>query len=184
MTEKLIKIQNQLKAPKGQYNKFGNYAYRNLEDILEAVKPLLYAQGLTLTMSDEVIEVAGLPVIKAIAILSDGENEIVRTAVAGVDVNQKGMAIAQAFGSSSSYARKYLLNGIFLIDDTKDDDATNKHGKTAPASPKVKETLTANSAAYLKVIQAIKDGYDMKAVEEKYNVSTEVKKSIAEALAK
>ena len=66
MTEKLIKIQNQLKAPKGQYNKFGNYAYRNLEDILEAVKPLLYAQGIELTMSDEVIEVAGLPVIKAL----------------------------------------------------------------------------------------------------------------------
>ena len=140
MLTKLIKIQNQLKAPKGQYNKFGNYAYRNLEDILEAVKPLLYAQGLTLTMSDEVIEVAGLPVIKAIAILSDGESEIVRTAVAGVDVNQKGMAIAQAFGSSSSYARKYLLNGIFLIDDTKDDDATNKHGKTTPSAPKGKET--------------------------------------------
>ena len=184
MTRKLIEIQNQLKSPKGQFNKFGNYAYRNLEDILEAVKPLLYAQGLTLTMSDEVIEVAGLPVIKAIAILSDGENEIVRTAVAGVDVNQKGMAIAQAFGSSSSYARKYLLNGIFLIDDTKDDDATNKHGKTAPSAPKSKETLTANSSAYLNVVQAIKDGYEMSQVEEKYNVSAEVKKSIAVALAK
>lgn len=184
MIEKLIKIQNELKAPKGQYNKFGNYAYRNLEDILESVKPLLYAQGLSLTLSDEVIEVAGLPVIKAIAVLSDGENEIVRTAVAGVDVNQKGMAIAQAFGSSSSYARKYLLNGIFLIDDTKDDDATNKHGKTSPQPAKAKETLTVNSSAYLKVIQAIKDGYDMKAVEDKYSVSSEVKKAIAEALAK
>lgn len=133
----LINVQSQLKAPKGQYNSFGKYSYRNAEDILEAVKPLLAENGLTMTISDEVIGDGfdgNMLIIKATATISDGENSLSVSACAGIDPNRKGMDIAQSFGSSSSYARKYAMSGLLLIDDTKDADATNTHGKDAPAS--------------------------------------------------
>jgi len=136
--KKLTLIQNELKAPKNQYNSFGKYKYRSCEDILEAVKPLLKKHDCTLTITDEVKEVGGMVFIEAIATLKTPNqmgNEILSTSVkaqAGIDPNRKGMDIAQSFGSSSSYARKYALNGLFLIDDTKDADATNTHGKETP----------------------------------------------------
>lgn len=132
--DRVIAVQQSLKAPKSQYNSFGKYSYRNQEDILEAVKPLLAANGLTLTISDSVAELVGVAVITATATLSDGTDSMSVSAQAGVDLNRKGMDIAQSFGASSSYARKYALNGLFLIDDTKDADATNNHGKAAPAA--------------------------------------------------
>tara|TARA_R100000951_G_scaffold43080_1_gene36239 strand:- start:5260 stop:5802 length:543 start_codon:yes stop_codon:yes gene_type:complete len=125
----LQKIQAELKAPKNQRNNFGKYNYRSCEDILEAVKPLLDKQKCTLTISDEIKEVGGITFVEAVAIISDGENQVHVKAQAGIDINRKGMDIAQSFGSSSSYARKYALNGLFLIDDTKDADATNTHDK-------------------------------------------------------
>ncbi len=126
--KELILIQSELKAPKNQFNAFGKYKYRNCEDILEAVKPLLLKYGCTLTIDDEVKEVGGLVFIEATAsIQKDLEGRTVR-AQAGIDPNRKGMDIAQSYGSSSSYARKYALNGLFLIDDTKDPDSTNDHG--------------------------------------------------------
>ena len=128
--EKLVDIQGRLKAPKNQRNNFGNYNYRSCEDILEAVKPLLVEHKLALTISD-FIENQGALFVSATAKLSDGSETIMVNAQAGIDINKKGMDIAQSFGSSSSYARKYALNGLFLIDDTKDSDATNTHGKTA-----------------------------------------------------
>ena len=134
--EKLIKIQSELKAPKNQRNNFGKYNYRSCEDILEAVKPLLTKYKCTLTVSDEVREVCGLVFVEATAIISDGENQVHVKAQAGIDANRKGMDIAQSFGSSSSYARKYALNGLFLIDDTEDADATNTHGKSEKPIPK------------------------------------------------
>ena len=127
--KKLTEIQNELKAPKNQYNAFGKYKYRSCEDILEAVKPLLKKHGCTLTITDEVKEVGGMVFVNAYAEFSDGESGVQVEAQAGIDPNRKGMDIAQSFGSSSSYARKYALNGLFLIDDTKDADATNNHGK-------------------------------------------------------
>ena len=129
--EKLIKIQNELKAPKNQFNKFGNYKYRSCEDILEALKPLLFANNCTLTITDEVKTISTYMYLEATASLYDDEKNISIScrASAGIDVNQKGMSIAQCFGSSSSYARKYALNGLFLIDDTKDDDFLNTHDK-------------------------------------------------------
>ena len=130
---KVTAVQQALKAPKSQYNSFGKYSYRNQEDILEAVKPLLAANGLVLTISDSVEELVGVAIITATATLTDGDESVSVTAQAGVDLNRKGMDIAQSFGASSSYARKYALNGLFLIDDTKDADATNTHGKPAPA---------------------------------------------------
>lgn len=123
--EKIIQIQNKLKAPKSQYNGFGKYNYRNCEDILEAVKPLLKEYGLLLTLSDSVKEIASILFVEATVLISDGKNELIVSASAGIDINKKGMDTSQTFGASSSYARKYALNGAFLIDDTKDSDATS-----------------------------------------------------------
>jgi hypothetical protein len=126
--KELIAIQAELKAPKNQFNAFGKYKYRSVEDILEALKPLLLKYECTLTIEDEVKEVGGIVFIESTAaIQKDMEGRAV-TAQAGIDVNRKGMDVAQSFGSSSSYARKYALNGLFLIDDTKDPDSTNDHG--------------------------------------------------------
>lgn len=130
----LVQVQSQLKAPKNQRNNFGKYNYRSAEDILEAVKPLLSANGLSMTISDSVEELGGMVVITSSVVVTDGTDSVTASAQAGVDPNRKGMDIAQSFGSSSSYARKYAMNGMFLIDDTKDADATNTHGKSAPAA--------------------------------------------------
>lgn len=127
--ERLIHIQGELKAPKSQENKFGGYKYRSCEDILEAVKPLLKKEKVTLTISDDIIEVGGRVYVKATASLSDGEDTISTSAFAREAETKKGMDDSQITGSASSYARKYALNGLFAIDDTKDADATNTHGK-------------------------------------------------------
>lgn len=125
--KELIQIQSELKAPKSQFNSFGKYNYRSCEDILEALKPLLLKYGCVLTIDDEVKEIAGIPFIESTALIQKG-NEIKSVkAQAGIDPDRKGMDIAQCFGASSSYARKYALNGLFLIDDTKDPDSTNDH---------------------------------------------------------
>jgi hypothetical protein len=122
MTGKLLKIQEKLKAPKGQKNTFGNYRYRSCEDILEAVKPLLVKEGLTLTLSDDIVHMGGRNYIQAKASITDGEKEISVTAYAREADSRKGMDDSQITGATSSYARKYALNGLFLIDDTKDAD--------------------------------------------------------------
>lgn len=136
LTTALVAIQSELKAPKNQRNNFGKYNYRSAEDILEAVKPLLSKHKLSMTINDEVMEVGGITFINSTVIVTDGDSSVYASAQAGVDINRKGMDIAQSFGSSSSYARKYAMNGMFLIDDTKDADATNTHGKGAPLSTK------------------------------------------------
>ena len=128
--EKLLEVQGHLKAPKNQRNNFGKYNYRSCEDILEALKPHLLSVEASLMITDETVEIAGIPVINARAVFFDNDGKVEVTAQAGIDPNRKGMDIAQSFGSSSSYARKYALNGLFLIDDTKDSDATNTHDKS------------------------------------------------------
>jgi len=130
--DKLLQVQSLLKAPKNQRNNFGKYNYRSCEDILEAVKPLLVQVDASIMITDTVTEVAGIPLVEARAVFFDNEGKVEVTAQAGIDPNRKGMDIAQSFGSSSSYARKYALNGLLLIDDTKDADATNNHDKSAP----------------------------------------------------
>jgi hypothetical protein len=129
--QKLQGIQSSLKAPKGQTNKFGGYRYRSAEDILEAVKPLLGEWGCSLVIQDDVVEVGGRVYVKATASLADNDTELAisATAFAREAEVKKGMDDAQITGSASSYARKYALNGLFAIDDTKDPDATNTHGK-------------------------------------------------------
>lgn len=119
--KKLWLIQQQLKAPKSQRNSYGGYNYRSAEDILEAVKPLL--EGITLTLNDEVVLIGDRYYIKATAILSDGEDEITASAFAREEKEQKGMSAGQLTGATSSYARKYCLNGMFCIDDAKDLDS-------------------------------------------------------------
>lgn len=145
--EKLLKAQVELKAPKGQYNSFGKYKYRSCEDILEALKPVLDKLKLTLFISDEIVEVGGSyklekkdetvetvgrKYVKATITLVniDKPDEIIETsALAREEETKKGMDGSQITGASSSYARKYALNGMFMIDDTKDSDSTNTHGK-------------------------------------------------------
>ena len=134
--KELLNIQSELKAPKSQYNSFGKYKYRNCEDVLEALKPLLKKNKCTLYISDNILEVGGLIFVEAIAtIKNEKDQEVAVSAQAGINPNRKGMDIAQSFGSSSSYARKYALNGLFLIDDTKDPD-------TEAPQPKQKEKVT------------------------------------------
>jgi len=171
--EKLRKIQAELKAPKNQRNNFGKYNYRSCEDILEAVKPLLDKHKCTLTISDEIKEVGSLVYVEAIAFISDGTDSVHVKAQAGIDPNRKGMDIAQSFGSSSSYARKYALNGLFLIDDTKDADSTNTHGKGANTTEKI--WLNKGTAEFKKVHTYLKGGGNISKVEEKYRISKEVK---------
>ena len=125
--KQLIEIQNELKAPKNQFNSFGKYKYRSQEDILEALKPLLKKHGCSLTISDEIKQAGSIVYVEATATIITADEIVKVNAQAGIDPNRKGMDIAQCFGSSSSYARKYALNGLFLIDDTKDADSTNTH---------------------------------------------------------
>lgn len=123
--EKLKIIQTKLKAPKGQYNKFGNYNYRSLEDITEAVKPLLDEVGATLIISDEIVLIGDRYYVKATAELWDIKEQsvIIVRAFARESEVTKGMSDSQVTGATSSYARKYALNGLFAIDDTKDADS-------------------------------------------------------------
>lgn len=144
--KELIAIQSELKAPKNQFNAFGKYKYRSCEDILEALKPLLLKYECTLIIEDQVKEVAGIVFIESrVTIQKDMEGRAV-TAQAGIDINRKGMDVAQCFGASSSYSRKYALNGLFLIDDSAlDPDATNDHTTKAP----VKVAPTEEQFAYI-----------------------------------
>ena len=170
--EKLNKIQAELKAPKNQRNSFGKYNYRSCEDILESVKPLLSKYNCTLTVSDEIKQAGDIMYVEAVAIISDGENQVHTKAQAGIDINRKGMDIAQSFGSSSSYARKYALNGLFLIDDTKDADATNDHSTKAVTE---KKWLNKDTPEFNKAQVYLKGGGSISNIESKYKISNEVK---------
>lgn len=139
--EKLNKIQTELKAPKGQYNSFGKYKYRSCEDILEAIKPFLTETKTVLTINDEIVFIGNRFYVKATAVLADCENEnsfIHNTAFAREDDSKKGMDGSQITGASSSYARKYALNGLFAIDDTNDAD-TDENAKQQGNSTRTQE---------------------------------------------
>lgn len=143
--EKLANVQSALKAPKGQYNSFGKYKYRSCEDIVESVKPLLKQNGLLLTLNDELVLVGDRFYVKATASVWDTADgsRIMVTAYAREEETKKGMDGSQVTGASSSYARKYALNGILAIDDTKDSDSTNigDHHEQPKEQPKAKNTL-------------------------------------------
>jgi len=135
--EKMVDIQTNLKVPKGQINKFGNYKYRSSEDILEEVKPLLKKHDLTLKVDEELIEISDLVCIRTTVTITDRADEkMSAVAYVGVDPNRKGMDIGQSFGASSSYAKKYALGNLFLLDDTKDLDAIDNKATQSKPSPK------------------------------------------------
>lgn len=144
--EKLLQIQSELKAPKGQYNAFGGYKYRNAEDILEAVKPLLKKTKCIVIASDEIVHIGDRYYVKATVSLIDTESDMSMstTAFAREEEAKKGMDGSQITGASSSYARKYALNGLFAIDDNKDSDTTNNHseGKTNGFTDKINKAKT------------------------------------------
>lgn len=143
--KELINIQSELKAPKSQFNRFGNYKYRKAEDILEAVKPLLKREVCTLTITDEIIQVGNRIYVKAIATLKNSQGEVEQTTgFAREEETKKGMDPSQITGASSSYARKSALNGLFAIDDNQDSDTTNvgtqASGSVAAAAPQPQKT--------------------------------------------
>jgi len=129
LIKKIQKIQGELKAPKNQVNAFGRYKYRSCEDILEAIKPLLSQHGLALFMTDEIVQIGERYYVKATAQITDGKATVESSAYAREPQNKKGADESQITGAASSYSRKYCLSGMFCIDDTKDADATNDHGK-------------------------------------------------------
>jgi hypothetical protein len=172
LNEKLATIQTELKAKKSRFNSFGRYNYRSAEDILEAVKPFLLKLKVSVTINEEIISVDTLPMMNSQATISDGKDAIHANAIVGVDLNQKGMNVPQQFGSASSYGKKYALGNLFLIDDTADSDATNKHSTT---SKKTKSTLTSEKdPAFPKAVDFIKKGGKLETIKAKYDLSKEI----------
>ena len=171
INEKLATIQTKFKSKKSRFNSFGKYYFRSAEDILEATKPYLLELGVSVTINEELIASDPMPILQTSATVSDGKDNIVATALVGVDLNQKGMQVPQQFGSASSYGKKYALGNLFLIDDTQDSDAVNTHGK----APKAKNTLTSKSdPAFAKAKDYIKAGGKLTAIKAKYALSKEV----------
>ena len=155
----LIAIQSELKAPKSQFNNFGKYSYRSAEDILEALKPLLKKYGCYLTITETTQEIAGYLVLNSKVSISDGETNMSVEAQAGINPERKGMDIAQSFGSSSSYAKKYALGNLFLLDDTKDADS-NKVNEPITKKEKLDEVK------FKAMLKALEEG-KVEAVKEK-----------------
>ena len=173
LNQKLAIVQTKLKTKKTSYNAFGKYYFRKAEDILEAVKPFLLEQGVSVTINEEIIATDPVPTLQTTATISDGENAISATAVVGVDLNQKGMQTAQQFGAASSYGKKYALGNLFLIDDTQDSDATNDHGKKSNVVNKLKEKAkpVMNIDQLDKACQYLKSGGDINAIKSKYKLT-------------
>ena len=178
LNQKLAIVQTKLKTKKTSYNAFGKYYFRKAEDILEAVKPFLLEQGVSVTINEEIIATDPVPTLQSTATISDGENAIHATAVVGVDLNQKGMQTAQQFGAASSYGKKYALGNLFLIDDTQDADGSNDHGKKSKVITKIKEAAkpTITNTQMKKAEEYILAGGDMNAIDNKYKLTLEQRK--------
>ena len=177
LNQKLAVIQTKLKAKKSSYNSFGKYYFRKAEDILEAIKPFLIEHGVTVTINEELIMTDPVPTMKSTATISDGENAIHATALVGVDLNQKGMQTSQQFGAASTYGKKYALGNLFLIDDTEDADATNKHGKAQQVAQKAKTTIT--NEQMKKAVEFVKGGGSVEAIKKKYELTQAQIKQLA-----
>ena len=175
LNKKLSVIQTELKAKKSSYNSFGKYYFRKAEDILEAVKPFLIREGVSVRLDEELVHDTP-PTLKSTATVSDGENSITATAIVGVDLNQKGMQTAHQFGAASSYGKKYALGNLFLIDDTADADSTNSHGKASQLVNKAKAKMTEDQ--YKKAVEFIKGGGAISAIESKYTVTPDQKSGL------
>ena len=201
LNEKLSRIQIEFKANKSRFNSFGKYNFRSAEDILEGLKPFNEKYGVSFTITEKLVSLATdhAPLIDSVATLYDnpGINDMCCSAIVGVDLNQKGMQVPQQFGSASSYAKKYALGNLLLIDDTQDADAVNKHDKSevktwgnviggvtseynktdgannAPTDDK--KWLNKNTPEFSKSIEYLKSGGNIEAIEKKYKLAKAVK---------
>ena len=181
LNDKLTTIQTKFKSKKSRFNSFGKYYFRSAEDILEATKPFLKELGITVIITEKIVDNYSEtlpPMIQSIAVISDGKDKIEATAIVGVDLNQKGMQTPQQFGSASSYGKKYALGNLFLIDDTQDSDAINDHGKS---TTNVKPSVSVNTQAFTKAIDYLKSGGDITAITKKYKVSPEALAKLKQA---
>jgi len=167
INEKLATIQTRFKSKKSRFNSFGKYYFRSAEDILEATKPFLLELGVTVTLQENLVASEPMPILESIATISDGEHEMNATALVGVDLNQKGMQTPQQFGTASSYGKKYALGNLFLIDDTQDSDAINKHEKS---------NITGRQLAQAK--DYVKSGGKLDAIKKKYKLTLEQEKEL------
>ena len=172
LNEKLATIQTKFKSKKSRFNSFGKYNFRSAEDILEATKPYLLELGVSVTISELLLENEPFPIIESKATITDGESAIHATAIVGVDLAQKGMQMPQKFGSASSYGKKYALGNLFLIDDTADSDAVNNHGKGDDAKPKLEGIALTKAKAFLKA------GGSLDAIKVKYEIPAELLKTL------
>ena len=174
LNEKLAIIQTEFKSKKSRFNSFGKYNFRSAEDILEATKPFLLRLGVSVTVSEKLINYPeSFPIMESKATISDGTNNIIATAIVGIDLDQKGMQMPQKFGSASSYGKKYALGNLFLIDDTQDPD----HGKAEPEVKKsIPITLTPQDEAFAKAKEFIANGGALATIKKKYELSPEAEK--------
>ena len=180
LNQKLAIVQTKLKTKKTSYNSFGKYYFRKAEDILEAVKPFLLEQGVSVTIREEIIATDPVPTLQSTATISDGKDAITATAVVGVDLNQKGMQTAQQFGAASSYGKKYALGNLFLIDDTQDADGSNDHGKKSKVISKIKEAAkpTITKEQLEKAKEYIRAGGNLEAIKSKYKLTATTEKAL------
>ena len=179
LTKSLATIQTKMKAKKSSYNSFGKYYFRKSEDILEAIKPFLLEHKVYVTVNEEIISTDPVPILQSTATISNGSDTITATALVGVDLNQKGMQTAQQFGAASTYGKKYALGNLFLIDDTEDADAGNKHGVVDKLKAKAKPAITADQIKKAK--EYVTAGGKIEAIESKYKITDEQRKSITKA---
>ena len=176
LTKKLADVQTKLKAKKSSYNSFGKYYFRKAEDILEGVKPFLLEHNIYVTTTEEIVGTEPVPIMKVTATISDGENSIHASSVVGVDLNQKGMQTSQQFGAASTYGKKYALGNLFLIDDTEDADATNKHDKGPAAKITTKPKTKITKEQMTKAMEFVKGGGSIDAIKKKYELTpTQIK---------
>ncbi len=167
INQKLATIQTKFKSKKSRFNSFGKYYFRSAEDILEATKPFLLELGVTVTISESLVEtsiILEIPIIESCATISDGENTISATALVGVDLNQKGMQTPQQFGTASSYGKKYALGNLFLIDDTADSDALNG--------------IVMDKIAITKAKEFIKSGGKIETIKKKYQITPQLEQEL------
>jgi len=172
LNQKLSLIQKEFKAKKSKFNSFGKYNFRSAEDILEALKPYNEKYQVNFTITESIVESQFLqfPMLRSVAAISDDLDTLTASAIVGVDLEQKGMQMPQKFGSASSYAKKYALGNLLLIDDTQDDDATNKGEK---------KYLNLNTPEFKKAVEYIKGGGSVSAIEAKYKMTKEVKDELS-----
>ena len=178
LNQKLAIVQTKLKTKKTSYNAFGKYYFRKAEDILEAIKPFLLEQGVSVIIREEIISTDPVPTLQTTATISDGENSISATAIVGVDLNQKGMQTAQQFGAASSYGKKYALGNLFLIDDTQDSDATNDHGNGVVNRLKEKAKPAITTDQLKKATEYMAAGGSIDAIKTKYKLTAGQEKNL------